>query len=73
MITPKEIINTRMATCAECDRSKDMSENPLYFFVDMLSNIIADAPKTMCAECSCPIWVKVRVAENSCPLNKWAE
>ena len=50
-----------------------MSSNPLYTFVDALGNLIPDATKTMCSECSCPIWVKVRVPINSCPLNKWVE
>jgi hypothetical protein len=71
MITPSNIIATRMETCAACDKTKDMSEDPLYFFVDMLGKLVADAPKTMCTECSCPIWVKVRVPSNTCPLDKW--
>lgn len=71
MITPDDIIKARMDTCAGCDKTKDMSEDPLYFFVDMLGNLIPDAPKTMCTECSCPIWAKVRVPANTCPLNKW--
>jgi hypothetical protein len=73
MITPKEIIDARMATCAGCDKTKDMSEDPLYFFIDMLGKLIPDAPKTMCTECSCPIWAKVRVPAKTCPLDKWAE
>jgi hypothetical protein len=73
MITSPEIIETRMETCAGCDKTQDMSENPLYFFVDAIGNLIPNAPKTMCTECSCPIWVKVRVPQNTCPLNKWTE
>jgi hypothetical protein len=73
MITSTEIIEARMATCAACDKTKDMSENPLYFFVDAAGSLIPDAPKTMCTECSCPIWVKVRVPSNTCPLGKWVE
>jgi hypothetical protein len=74
MILPdKEIINERLAVCTACDKQKDMSENPLYFFVDALGKLIEDAPKTMCTECDCPIWVKVRFVSNSCPLGKWAE
>ena len=73
MITAPEIIEARMAVCADCDKSTDMSENPLYFFVDAVGSLIPDAPKTMCAECSCPIWVKVRVPANTCPLGKWVE
>jgi len=72
MILPdKEIIDQRMNVCISCDKQKDMSEDPLYFFVDMAGKLIPDAPKTMCIECSCPIWVKVRFITNSCPLNKW--
>lgn len=73
MITSDDIIKTRMETCAGCDKTKDMSDNSLYFFVDMLGKLIPDASKLMCTECSCPIWVKVRVPANTCPLNKWEE
>lgn len=73
MITSPEIIETRMTACAACDKSTDMSANPLYFFVNALGETIQDATKTMCSECSCPIWVKVRVPSNSCPLNKWKD
>lgn len=38
-----------------------------------LGKLVEDAPKTMCTECDCPIWVKVRFVSNSCPLGKWAE
>jgi hypothetical protein len=71
MIAPTQLIDARMAICTSCDKTKDMSEDPLYFFVDALGRLIADAPKTMCTECSCPIWVKVRVPANTCPLGKW--
>ena len=72
MIIPeKEIIDERLAVCNACDKTQDMSENPLYFFVDALGKLVEDAPKTMCTECACPIWVKVRFVSNSCPLNKW--
>ncbi len=60
-----------MAICAGCDKSTDMSKNPLYFFVDAIGNLIPDAPKTIVAEGSCPIWAKVRVPANTCPLGKW--
>jgi len=73
MIAPTEVIDERMATCTGCNKSTDMSSNPLYFFVDAVGSLIPDAPKTMCAECSCPIWVKVRVPANTCPLDKWAK
>lgn len=73
IITESKIIESRMTTCNSCDKLQDASDNPLYFFVDALGNLIPDAPKTMCAECSCPIWVKVRVPINSCPLKKWSE
>lgn len=73
MISSDEVIKSRTNICGACDKTKDMSENPLYYFVDALGNLIKDAPKTMCTECSCPIWVKVRVPTNTCPLNKWPE
>lgn len=74
MIIPsKPIIDARLAVCNACDKTKDMSENPLYFFVDAIGKLVPDAPKTMCTECDCPIWVKVRFNTNSCPLQKWAE
>ena len=74
MIIPdKDIVDARLAICTACDKQKDMSENPLYFFVDALGKLVADAPKTLCTECDCPIWVKVRFISNSCPLKKWAE
>jgi hypothetical protein len=74
MILPdKKVIDQRLSMCVACDKQKDMSEDPLYFFVDALGKLIPDAPKTMCTECSCPIWVKVRFVSNSCPLNKWKE
>jgi len=74
MIIPsKETINERLAVCTSCDKQKDMSEDPLYFFIDALGNLIEDAPKTLCTECACPIWVKVRFISNSCPLNKWSK
>lgn len=72
MITPPDTIQERMAVCGACDKTQDMGEDPLYFFVDMVGRLIPDAPKTMCTECSCPIWVKVRVPANTCPLSKWA-
>ena len=74
MILPEQaVIDARLAVCSACDKTKDMSENPLYFFVDALGKLVPDAPKTMCTECACPIWVKVRFNTNSCPLQKWAE
>ena len=73
MITSNNLIESRMAVCSACDKTKDMSENPLYFFVDAIGKLIPDATKKMCTECSCPIWVKVRVPTNTCPLNKWGE
>jgi DNA-directed RNA polymerase subunit RPC12/RpoP len=73
MISSPEIIDARMAVCSSCDKTKDMSEDPLYFFVNAAGKLIDDAPKIMCTECSCPIWVKVRVPVNTCPLNKWSE
>jgi hypothetical protein len=63
----------RLAICNGCDKTKDMSEDPLYFFVDALGSLIPNAPKTLCTECACPIWVKVRIPGNTCPLNKWPE
>ena len=71
MIADPDIQAERMAVCNGCDKTKDMSEDPLYFFVDALGNLIPDATKDMCTECSCPIWVKVRVPVKSCPLDKW--
>lgn len=71
MIANPELVSARLEVCMSCDRTKDMSENPLYFFVDMLGRVIEDAPKLMCGECSCPIYVKVRVPWGDCPLNKW--
>lgn len=72
MIIPNDdVINSRMAICIKCDQQVDKSDDPLYFFVDLVGKIIPDAPKTMCQACSCPIWVKVRFMKNSCPLNKW--
>ena len=73
MISPPEIIEQRMNTCNGCDKAKDMSNDPLYSFVDFFGKLIPDANKSMCVECSCPIWVKVRVPSNTCPLNKWEE
>jgi len=73
IITEPHIIESRMATCNGCDQLRDASDNPLYFFVDALGNLIPDAPKTMCAACGCSTWVKVRIPVNGCPLNKWAE
>lgn len=72
-IASDEAITTRTSICAGCDKTKDMSSDPLYVFFDMAGNLIPDAPKTMCTECSCPIWVKVRVPANTCPLDKWPE
>jgi len=71
MITQSDVIADRMKICNGCDKTKDMSEDPLYFFVDAVGSLITDASKDMCTECSCPIWVKVRVPANTCPLNKW--
>ena len=72
MIIPdKEVIKERLDVCTNCDKQQDMSNDPLYFFVDMVGKVIDDAPKTKCTECDCPIWVKVRFVTNSCPLNKW--
>jgi hypothetical protein len=72
MILPEQdIIDERMAICLACDKQKDMSHDPLYFFIDAIGNLIPDAPKTLCTECSCPTWAKVRFMTNSCPLNKW--
>ncbi len=72
MIIPdKAVVDARMAHCVSCDKQVDKSSDPLYFFVDALGKLVADAPKTMCSECSCPIWVKVRFVTSSCPLGKW--
>ena len=71
ILPPDDVIKARAEICARCDKTKDMSEDPLYFFVDALGNLIPDAPKTLCTECACPVWVKVRFVTNSCPLNKW--
>lgn len=72
MIIPeKKIIDARMSVCSSCDKTEDMSKDPLYFFVNAFGELIEDAPKTRCKECACPIWVKVRFISNSCPLNKW--
>jgi hypothetical protein len=73
IISKPEIIEARMSVCNSCDKSVDNSQDPLYFFTDALGNLIPNAPKTMCLECSCPIWVKVRVPANTCPLDKWTE
>jgi hypothetical protein len=71
MITDPKTIEERMSICNGCDKSKDMSSDPLYSFVDFFGKLIPDANKTMCEECLCPIWVKVRVPAKSCPLDKW--
>lgn len=73
IVTPVSIQEERFNTCNGCDKSKDMSSDPLYFFVDLVGNLIPDANKTMCSECSCPIWVKVKIVANTCPLDKWKE
>jgi len=73
VISPPEVIESRIKICKECDKTKDMSDSPLYFFVNALGETISDAPKLMCVECSCPIWTKVRWPKNTCPLNKWPE
>ena len=73
IFTDNEVQKARLATCAGCDKAKDMSEDPLYFFLDALGNLIQDAPKTLCTECACPIWVKVRIPATTCPLSKWEE
>jgi DNA-directed RNA polymerase subunit RPC12/RpoP len=73
MITSTAVIGTRISTCLACEKTKDMSDNLLYVFVDAFGKKDDSATKLMCTECSCPIWVKARVPVNSCPLNKWSE
>lgn len=72
MFSDAETILARLATCAGCDKSVDMSADPLYSFVGLVGYIVPDIPKTMCAECSCPIWLKTRLEANSCPLERWS-
>lgn len=73
IMTESTIRDERMSVCLGCDKTKDMKGDPMYFFVDLLGNILPNASTLQCTECGCALYVKVRVPANTCPLNKWKE